>query len=308
MPDTACALQHSWRYGAAVAAMGREVQRAEIWRDGRLLGLAQILLRRAGPLRMGFVPRGPIWLDHGCLQGGTLAADCLRRLGRALPGVGTLIATPEGPGAPVLPLLTPMHMAELPLSATPEEMRARMHGKWRNRLVRSERGRLKLASTIPSGMELAWLTAQDQAQRLAHGYRALPPAFLAAWAGASGAPMRLYTARARGEIVAAMLFLDHAPGVTYHIGWNGEEGRRASAHHRLLWKAMRDFARLGRQRIDLGLLDTVNAPGLARFKLGAGAAVRELGATGLVLPGTPFSAWRDRRLLRNVGRRPPAME
>ena len=36
--------------------------------------------------------------------------------------------------------------------------------------------------------------------------------------------------------------------------------------------------------------DTVTAPGLARFKLGSGARPRELGASGLVLPGLRLAA------------------
>jgi hypothetical protein len=42
---------------------------------------------------------------------------------------------------------------------------------------------------------------------------------------------------------------------------------------------------LGTQVLDLGSVDTVSAPGLARFKLGAGAQVKSLGGTWLHLPG-----------------------
>jgi len=58
LPDTATGMQHSWRYGAAVAALGRRVHRAEIWSAGRFLGLAQVLTRRAGPLTLALAPRG----------------------------------------------------------------------------------------------------------------------------------------------------------------------------------------------------------------------------------------------------------
>jgi hypothetical protein len=37
--------------------------------------------------------------------------------------------------------------------------------------------------------------------------------------------------------------------------------------------------------LDLGTLDTQNAPGLARFKLGSGATAQLLGGTWARLPG-----------------------
>jgi lipid II:glycine glycyltransferase (peptidoglycan interpeptide bridge formation enzyme) len=78
-----------------------------------------------------------------------------------------------------------------------------------------------------------------------------------------------------------MLFLVHGSTATYHVGWTGDAGRCASAHNLLLWRAMEALQRRGVRRIDLGLLDTVNTPGLARFKLGAGRVPHRLGGTWL---------------------------
>lgn len=304
LPDSACAMQHSWRYGAAVTALGRQVNRAEIWQGGRFYGLAQVVTRRAGPLTLGLLSRGPVWLDaapadpvavHGALR-------------RGLPGAGRgprgLIVTAESPadGARLLPLVTPVCLAELALGREPGAMRAAMHGKWRNHLARAERAGLKTALTIPTADDLAWLLTLDRAQARARGCRGLPPAFLGAWAAQKGPPMRLWTARQGAETVAAMLFLDHPPGVTYQIGWTGAAGRAACAHHLLLWQAIRHFGRNGRRRLDLGPLDTVTAPGLARFKLGAGARPRWLGATGLVLPWGRKSAGAGRAASGYAGR------
>lgn len=289
LPDTACALQQSWRYGAAAAALGRTVHRAEIWGGGRFYGLAQVLARRAGPLTVGLMTRGPIWMD-----GAPDARQALRALRRGLPGQGArlLLAQGEAGVRGLLPLVTPVCMAEIALGPEPGRMRARMQGKWRNRLRQAERAGLKVAVTAPSAADLDWLCRLDRQQGAARGYRGLPPAFLAAWSACKGPPMRLFTARRRGDTIAAMLFLDHAPGVTYQLGWSGADGRAVSAHNLLLWYAMRCFARDGRRRLDLGPLDTVNSPGLARFKLGAGAVPRWLSATGAVMPrcGRPRGA------------------
>ena len=45
--------------------------------------------------------------------------------------------------------------------------------------------------------------------------------------------------------------------------------------------AAEELRKTGVQKIDLGTLDTVNAPGLARFKLGSGARAEPLGGTWL---------------------------
>lgn len=297
LPQTACALQQSWRYGAAAQAMGRDVHRAELWRGGRFYGLAQVLVRSAGPVTLGFLPRGPIWMDVPAPMG-----PALRAIRRGLPGrrgARLLLAGAEDEPAG-LPLMTGQCMAELPLDAEPGRMRARMHGKWRNRLTRAEAAGLTVRVAVPSSADLDRICRLDAAQGRARGYRGWPPAFLAAWASCKGPPMRLFTAHRHGEVIAAMLFLDHAPGASYQIGWTGPEGRAASAHHLLLWRAMRHFARAGRKRLDLGPLDTVTAPGLARFKLGTGALPRFLTGTGLIVPWPAIGTGQRGRAGRNV--------
>lgn len=281
LPPDAAALQHAWRYGAAVAALGQRVHRAEIWDGGRCLGLAQVLVRRSGPIQIGLLPRGPVWLELPAS-----APRILQALRRGLLGapVSALIATPETPAGGI-PILTPQTLAELPLNRDADVMRAAMHQKWRNALKKAERSKVKIAVTRPNPDDLAWLVRLDADQGRQRGYRGLSAGFLAAWAADDGSQLRLFTARAGGDVIAAMLFLDHAPGATYHLGWTGAEGRATSAHRLLLWRAMQHFAKAGRMRLDLGPLDTVNAPGLARFKLGAGAQARALSATALHLPG-----------------------
>lgn len=102
---------------------------------------------------------------------------------------------------------------------------------------------------------------------------------------ASGGAVRVFVARAGGTRLAAMLFLLHGRVATYQIGWAGPEGRRAAAHPLCMWRAVEHLKAEGIERIDLGTVNTEDAPGLARFKIGTGATVRPLGATYLVPPG-----------------------
>ncbi len=163
-------------------------------------------------------------------------------------------------------------------------MRRRMAQKWRNRLNAAERRSLPVRRVPPSGEALERLLAAEAAQRRARGYRALPPAFVERWLAAGAAPSaQLWIAGSARAPAAGMLFLTWPGGAAYHLGWSGEEGRRTQAHHLILWHAMCDLARARCRTLDLGSLDTVNAPGLARFKLGSGAVPRRFGATCLLL-------------------------
>ncbi len=270
-------LQQSWTYGEVLARLGARVHRVPVVAPSGARGLAQVAERRFGPLRLALLSRGPVW-EEAPGAGDERAA--LRALGRAFR---PLLATPERAG-PGLPLVAPRHRALLDLSAEPASLRARLDGKWRNRLARAEGAGLVLRLGRPGPAALEWLLARDAAQQRARGYRALPARFTLAWLALDPAAALLAEARIGGERVAAMLFLLHAPWASYHVGWSGAAGRRANAHGLLLWRAMLHLREAGLTTLDLGEVDTEGTPGLARFKAGTGAVVAPLGATVLLPP------------------------
>lgn len=268
-------LQQSWAYGEALSRLGATVVRVGLMTPSGARGLAQVTARRAGPLRLSLLSRGPVW------DGGPAAGEedtALGALGRAFR---PLLATPERSG-PGLPLVTPRHRAHLDLAADPAVLRARLDGKWRNRLARAEGEGLCLRVGRPDPASVAWLLHRDAALQRARGYRALPARFTHAWLAFDPAAALLAEARIGGRRVAAMLFLLHAPWASYHVGWSGVAGRHANAHTLLLWQAMLSLREEGYAVLDLGDVDTETAPGLARFKIGAGARVAALGATVLL--------------------------
>lgn len=286
--DAAAApMQQHPRYGRALALCGAGVRRLAIADDdGAVIGRAQIVTRRLGPLALSMIGRGPVW--HGPQSGGGQRA-ALRQIARE---VGPLVAIPAAQAAPMprgpglVALMTPAHHAVLDLGPGPATLRAGLGGKWRNRLVRAEAD----AVVVTRARDFGWLLAAEAGQARARGYRALPARFTEAWvaAGDDGAGdssgYRLYEAHAGGALIAAMLFLTHRPWASYHIGWSGEAGRRRNAHGLILWRAITDLAAEGLAALDLGTVDTEAAPGLARFKIGTGARVAPLGPTLLVLP------------------------
>jgi len=264
-------LQQSWRYGMVARAMGACVGRAVIRDGGREVALAQVLARRG----MRLVLRGPVWLD--CADPDHRRA-VLRRLARAPAPV---IATPgEGiSGFGLVPLITPRHHAIWDLSPDPDALRKAMAPKWRADLMAAERSALCLTQA-PSALET--LIAAEMAQRGNRRYRALPPDFARAW-GAGTSRVLSWGEGRRTE--AAVQVLCHGPWATYHLAWASEAGRNARAHWAMLWAMVLWLRARGVRAFDLGDVDTEGAPGLARFKLGTGAALVRLGPTCLVLPG-----------------------
>ena len=295
LPPEAAAVQQSWRYGSAAKLIGRNVYRAEISTMYQRVGIAQVLIRPFGRLgQVGLMSRGPIWMPGTSKE---MRAQASGELRRSLPGTGLrlLLSTPEEDTTAVLPLVTGSYLAEVPLSLTQDTMRDALQGKWRNRLVKAENSDLEVRISNRA-QDLDWLLHLENGQQKIKGYRNLPAAFLRAWAASGPDGYKIFIAQSGGTPVAAMLFLVHAPGATYQIGWTSEAGRKASAHHLLLWRAMQDLSTSGLSRLDLGVVDTVTTPGLARFKLGTGANLRRLGATGLVVP---VPSWPFRRTGKN---------
>lgn len=264
-------LQQRWAYGAAMSCLGVEVRRLSI-RDGADIGLVQMLCRRVCGVSVALATRGPFWAGDVPVETRAAALTALRR---AL-SCRLILTSEQADDAPrqarLFPIMTAGTMARLALN---DGMRARMHGKWRNRLVRAERKDLCFERQEPTRLE--WLFDADRKAQREKGYRAMPRAFTESWTD----PILTLVARRNGEPAAAMLFLRHGTTATYHIGWSGDEGRRVSAHNLLLWHGMQVLRAEGVAWLDLGILDTRNAPGLARFKLVAGAEAHRLGGTWL---------------------------
>lgn len=257
-------LQQHPAFGAALSYLGRPALNIFLPEPQREV---QVMRRRFGPLNVGLISRADIArTDKVRLSKGT--------------GCRLLLVNAETPGPhPGLRVRSPGHVAELALESSAAELKSRMAQNWRNRLNRSLRAGLRVIHGALPADPGHWLLRLDQKQQKAKRYRNYPAVFTAAYAAANMGQARIFEARERGESVAAMLFLCHGSVATYHIGWIGAAGRRAAAHHLLLWRAMLALARRGVTRVDLGQVDTDTQPGLARFKLGAGADCRSLGGT-----------------------------
>ncbi|WP_238366178.1 GNAT family N-acetyltransferase [Mesobacterium pallidum] len=272
-------LPQSAGFRRAARLLGLPLEEITLTAEGQPLALALMQTRRL-PLigRVGLISRGPLWA--GAPDAGHLAAAL-----RALRHPVLLNAETDPPGqlaqAGFLPIMTPATLARLDLRGSATDRRARMQQKWRNRLYRAEETPLKIRRSVLPPDPNHWLLAAERQQRRTRRYTGLPPEFCAAWSEANPHMAQLFTAELHGQPVAAMLFLRHGQSATYQVGHTTEAGRALHAHSLLLSRAADWLADHGTDWLDLGTLDTVNAPGLARFKLGAGASPYRLGGTWL---------------------------
>lgn len=255
--------QQSAPYALAAAASGARVR----WCD---LDAGRALSVERGRLRL--VSRGPVWAP-GCT-----AEDQRRGLRQLARWPGLTVATPETAvqGFGLVPLVTPMHHAIWRLDV---DLRKGLAGKWRNRLSAAERAGV----TVHPGSRatLDRLILEEQRQRHSRGYRSLPAVFTQ---GLPPDALRIWEWRQDGDIAAAMAFVRHESSATYHLGWGSKAARRTGVHSAMLMAAANALQVEGVRWLDLGSVDTDRGPGLARFKLGTGAALRRLGPTMLVLP------------------------
>jgi hypothetical protein len=254
-------------YAAAARACGAEAFRVTLGHGTALV------LGRAG---RAVVLRGPVW--PAGLEEGARRAD-LRRLARR--GAVTLVTPEEGvAGAGLIPLVTPVHQAVWDLAG---DRRAGLWPAWRRALAQAG-GEVRAVPPARRAAALERLVAAEGGLRALRGYRAPPAAFSRALP--QGA-LRLWEWRPgpRGAVGAAAAFVVEGGTATYHLAWSGAEGRQAEAARALLWQAAGALAAEGVRWLDLGAVETQASPGLARFKLGTGAALRRLGPTLWVLPG-----------------------
>ncbi|MBE3638757.1 GNAT family N-acetyltransferase [Mangrovicoccus algicola] len=286
-------LQQHPRYGRACMQLGSRVAWYGLGPAGAPRARAQVLIRR-WPLFGDFalVARGPVWTaPAGPREAAEACADLAAQLRRRCRGV---ILTPDPvagtdplEGSGLLKMVTGGVQARLDLTGSAAARMARQHGKWRNRLRRAQEAGLEIThGPLPADPD-HWLLRREALQARSRGYRRLPHAFALAWRRQNGAASaRVFTASYGGMPVAGMLFLLHGAAASYHIGWSGPLGRRTGAHALLLWEASTWLARRGHDWAELGALDTLSAPGLARFKLGSGARPVAVGASWMTAPGT----------------------
>lgn len=157
-------------------------------------------------------------------------------------------------------------------------LRARLAQKWRNALNQAERAGLSVEIDRDGKTQLPWLLEQYQKDKAAKRYRGPSPKLVIRMRTGmhKDGDIMLLRAVKDGVPVAGILILGHGKAATYQIGWSDAAGRAARAHNLLLWRAMQELKRQGRDWFDLGGILPDEAPGVTAFKRGMGGEEVEL--------------------------------
>ncbi len=286
-------IEQSWPYGDAIAAGSPYRPVRGVFRQGRRpIALVQALVWSiAGAVRLVKVVRGPLFLDEAPDPAVLAAVFQLIRDCWPLARANALFWTPELAqdnastalmrGLGMRRTVTGYSTAWLDLSIGVDALRAGLHQKWRNQLVRAERERLRVRDSH-GGAALGWLVERHDEHRRRRGFSGPTGTFAAALALLATKPqdVLILVAERGSDPVAGVLFLRHGDAATYYLAWTSSDGRDAHAHNRLLWEGIERLADSGVRWLDLGGIDA-SMLGVSRFKLGLGAPPETLTGTWL---------------------------
>lgn len=288
-------IQQHWDYGRFMAALGRGVERFVLRpaEGAAPIGLAQIVTRRmAAGVQIAAVHRAPLFVEAATEAQRQASYAALSRRYSAW-AKRFLFWTPELPAGPEAlalmrrharrrPVLTGGNTGWLDLRPPAEVQEAALHGKWRNALTRARKAGLRLERSR-GGKHLHWLLGQTDALRQARRFEAVTKEVNAGFIERflPREDVLQVTAMVQNRPAAACLFLRHGRSATYYLGYNTEEGRKTDAHNLCLWEGMQSLKAAGTDWLDLGGFDTVDTPGIARFKLRTGCTVWTMAGTFL---------------------------
>lgn len=283
--DQPLPLQQHWLYGLALKSAGIAVYHWQIEDADGPLGLALLARRKFfGAITVDTLLRGPLYYREPAM--GTAAVHKALRRQSAPWRWRFLLQQPECPdgnttrralkAAGLRRVATGYSTAWLDLRADPEELRRALVGKWRTQLRAAEKVDTQINIGGHKTHHYAWLLEKEAAQRKARSYQATPlelvPLFktVAEHAGEPG--VLSVTALSGRRKIAGAVFLLHGTSATYHMGWVGDEGRSVGAQNHVLFEGMCALRQKGIHFLDLGGINTAEGAGIARFKLGTGAA------------------------------------
>ena len=271
-------LEQAWHYGEAIAAVSRNgIRRAIVFRDGDPVGALQVAERilPAG-IRLVRIVRGPVIPDAAAATPGEIA----RAIRAGFPRWSRTLLfwmpdlPPEDAGRTLTPIgkrpmTAPYATAWLDLSASPEELRKRLRGNWRNQLRKAEANPPDVWNrSRPADIDRFVAGYASERRRLR--YRGPDEALARCIFDRFGRQALLLQAVSSGTTIASALFLRHHGSATYYLSWTRPEGREKSFSNYLIWQGILLLKKSGTGWLDLGGLNAA-APGVASFKLGTGA-------------------------------------
>lgn len=263
-------LPQSYAYGEAKRAKGWHVERVGFERNGHILAVATVLVRRIlGIPLLTRINRGPLLLEAASAREVTAIYAAIRRHWR-----GPLLI------APALP-----HGADSTRILREAGFRLRHDQGWLSGRIDLDRGedgiwagfastfrnRVRHAEKATPGVRVAtdaatydWLLERHVENMRDKRFSAADPVLLRALRTARPEDVLVFQLIHDDEAVAGMSVVLFGDCAEYHIGWFGPEGRRLNAGNVLMWAAIRTLHQRGVSRFDVGGLKP--GDGYTQFK------------------------------------------
>ena len=288
-------------WARAKRAIGFDICHVVCRRQGTLAGGALVVIKRLGPIKVGYIARGPLISPAGLADlDGIL--DEIEDAMRARGVHHVIIQPPEGDEAiasglaargyaPEAPAVAPTATLRIDLAGDLERIRRGMSAGKRRGLRRSERHGVEVRIGGPEDLELFQSLYQATARR--QGFVPLSATYLRHhWQSlrATGS-MQVFFAHHQDRELATLWLTAFGDQVTDRLsGWSGE-ARHLQLNVACCWAAIRWAKANGFRSYDLGGIDRPFAEAILaeeplppQFHRSPGAFKRELGADPVLLP------------------------
>lgn len=267
------AYQHYYSYGIAMQRPGTAALCLRFLSGSSDVARAIVITQSFGPIEFQYIPRGAVYspgADIAAIYKALTLYAKTRRLRFVLISPDA-VARDDDP-VPQRRILTGETQAIVDLERAGPDLKAGMLQKWRNRLNKALRADIEIKSVPATHLHARWLTDAETSQRKRMAYKGLDAALPGVLARAKGQTRDHYCiALAAGVPVAGASFIVNGAYAAYFSGVTSPQGRALCAQHLVVYEATQRLRAKGVKTLNLGVINTRDAPGLARFKLGAGA-------------------------------------
>ena len=292
--------QQDWSYGAVLRQSGAQVNRIIFYKNDAPIAMVQIIERKFLKFfEVGIIQRAPVFIG----QVSKVDQDAvLKRILKEYPRKFKkfMIIMPESvdesESKPEIiaqekillqekrrQIYTGYTTLNINLTKSEKELWDGLNAKNRNKIKKAQTHNLKIVVGGYDQKNIDFILQQEVDQQNKIGYKALPVSFIQQYAKFSGEKNKVITlfayaqnAKKTAMPLAGAIFLAHGCGATYHVGWNGENGRALKAMNLILWEALVFLKSRNIHFLDMGGINTEKGLGIARFKLGFGGKVKKL--------------------------------
>jgi len=309
-----CAFQQAWAYGALFAQNNLDVNRfvardvscdvardvardvscdvaSDVSRDnGAPIAIGQIITRRYfGFVKFSLLLKGPIWLGNVTTDQKEIILQNIRaryplkrfNLFTFSPDEKTGQAKYEDMG--FREIITGNSTVLIDLKLPEDALWQNLYGKNRTDIRKAEKNNFEVIFSDHNHIYTDWLLKKEKKQQKEKKYQGLPVGLSKNYGLLYAPGQGVFTAFAvnkeKNTPICGILVLRHGDCATYHIGWNGREGRKCRALNLLLWQMILKLKQAGVATLDLGGINTAEGADIARYKLQFGGRVIKLGGT-----------------------------